>query len=97
LILQLGIVVGFVLRQRWAMIFGLFGYAAWFALQLDSWWRPYFFGGRIVGPNWYFAPIDGRPTPDAAHMVLHVTLLIVLLTGAWALWTDERAKNTSRP
>ncbi len=68
-VLQLAVAAGFAFRKRWAMGIGLTGYVAWLGLQLDSWWRPYLFGGRTVGPNWYFARsykflplIDQRPT-----------------------------------
>ena len=59
------------------MITGWLAYAVWLYLEVASWWRPYLFGGRSVGPNWYFAKtykflpqIDQRPTPDADHIVL---------------------------
>jgi hypothetical protein len=91
-VLQLAVAAGFALRRRWAMALGFVGYALWFALQLAGWWRPYLFGGRTVGPDWYFARtykflpvIDDRPTPDVAHVVLQISLLVVLITavGTW--------------
>jgi hypothetical protein len=100
LILQVGVAVSFALRRRWIMAAGLAGYAAWFVLQLESWWRPYLFGGRTVGPGWYFArtykilpKIGDRPTPDAAHMLLQLFLVLVLLSGGWALWKAKSVKR----
>jgi hypothetical protein len=97
-VLQLAIALGFAYRLRWAMAAGLAGYAAWLALQIDSWWRPYLFGGRRVGPNWWFArtykflpQIGDRPTPDAAHVVLQISLLLVIITGIIA-WRAARPK-----
>jgi hypothetical protein len=94
---QLAFAAGFAFRRRWLMAPALVGYAAWLALQLHSWWTPYLLGGRTVGPRWYFARtfkflpiIDHRPTPDAAHIVLQITLVLVLVTGnvAWRAVTN---------
>lgn len=102
-VLQLALAAGFASRRRWVMAPALAGYAAWLALQVYSWWKPYLLGGRTVGPNWYFAKtykflpvIDHRPTPDAAHVVLQVTLVLVLVTGV-AAWraTARKAATTS--
>ena len=85
------------------MAIGLAGYVAWLGLQLDSWWRPYLFGGRTVGPNWYFARtykflpmIDHRPTPDAAHVVLQLSLLLVIITAVQA-WRQVASKSGAGP
>ena len=101
LLLQLAFAIGFHFRRRWAMILGTAGYGAWFLLQLDSWWRPYLLGGRIVGPTWYFArtykflpQIDQRPTPDAAHILLQLLLLLVLIMAVHA-W--RKVARTSTP
>jgi hypothetical protein len=100
---QLAVAVGFWLCRRAAMGLGLAVYGSWMYLQIDSWWRPYVLGGRKVGPNWYFAKtykflpiIDSRPTPDAAHIVLQVLLLLVLVTGCLALWRVCTEKPTAR-
>jgi hypothetical protein len=100
---QLAFVVGFWLCSRAGMGLGLAAYGYWMYLQLDSWWRPYVFGGRTVGPNWYFArtykflpKIDSRPTPDAAHIVLQAMLLLVLVTGSLALWRVCAEKSKAR-
>jgi hypothetical protein len=102
--LQLAIAIGFFFHKRWAMAIGLAGYGAWLGLQLDSWWRPYLFGGRTVGPNWYFARtykflphMDHRPTPDAAHVVLQLCLLLVIITavGAWREVTTKSGAGTA--
>lgn len=97
---QLAIALGFWLRSRVAMGLGLAAYSGWMYLQIDSWWRPYLFGGRKVGPNWYFARtykflpmIDSRPTPDAAHVVLQLTLVLVLITGVLAFWYVVRQRS----
>jgi len=97
---QVGVAVAFAMRWRPVMAAGLAGYLAWFLLQLESWWRPYLFGGRIVGPRWYFArtykflpQIGQRPTPDAAHIVLQILLLLVIIAGirAWRATRPARA------
>jgi hypothetical protein len=100
-VLQVAFALAFVYRVRWAMALGLTSYVAWFALQIDSWWRPYLFGGRTVGPNWWFAhtykflpQIGNRPTPDAAHVVLQITLLLVIITGI-AAWRAARRTTTA--
>jgi hypothetical protein len=97
-VLQVAFALAFVYRLRWAMALGVAGYGAWLALQLHSWWRPYLFGGYRVGPNWWFArtskflpQIGNRPTPDAAHVVLQITLLLVIITGI-AAWRATRPK-----
>jgi hypothetical protein len=102
-VVQLAIAFGFWMSSRVAMGLGLASYAAWMYLQIDSWWRPYLFGGRKVGPHWYFArtykflpQIDSRPTPDAAHVVLQILLLAVLITGAVACYRAIRRVKTQR-
>lgn len=99
---QLAIALGFWMSSRVAMGLGLAAYAGWMYLQIDSWWRPYVFGGRIVGPRWYFArtlkflpQIDHRPTPDAAHVVLQILLAAVLITGVVALYRVIRRPGTT--
>ena len=103
IVVQLAVAVGFWLQSRVAMGLGLAAYSGWMYLQLDSWWRPYLFAGRQVGPHWYFArtykflpAIDGRPTPDAAHVVLQLTLVLVLVTGVMALYQVLR-RRAERP
>jgi hypothetical protein len=98
---QVGVAVAFAMRRRPAMAAGVAGYLAWFLLQLDSWWRPYLVGGRIVGPRWYFArtykflpQIGQRPTPDAAHIVLQILLLLVIIAGVRA-WRATRPAKAS--
>jgi len=91
-------------RQRLAlMCVGWAGYAFWLYLQIVSWWRPYLFGNRVVGPNWYFArtykflpQIDQRPTPDADHVVLQLLLLVVLVTAAIAIWRTASAARVAK-
>ncbi len=100
-VVQLAIAFGFWMSSRVAMGLGLAAYAVWMYLQIDSWWRPYLFGGRKVGPHWYFArtykflpQIDSRPTPDAAHGVLQILLLAVLITGVVAFYQVIRRPRT---
>jgi hypothetical protein len=91
-------------RQRLSlMLLGWLSYAFWFYLQIVSWWQPYLFAGRTVGPNWYFArtykflpQIDARPTPDADHVVLQILLLAVLVSGAIAIWHAFQAQRAAR-
>jgi hypothetical protein len=87
--------VAFWFARRWLalMVVGWAAYAWWLYLQIVSWWQPYLFGGRTVGPHWYFArtlkilpAIEGRPTPDANHMLLQLLLVAVLVSGAMAIW-----------
>ena len=88
-------------RQRVGlMIVGWLAYAVWLYLQIDSWWRPYLFGGRTVGPNWYFAKtykflpqIGERPTPDADHVLLQLLLLAVLVSAAVAIWRTTQSRG----
>ncbi len=92
-------------RQRLSlMVVGWLAYAVWLYLQIDSWWRPYLFGGRSVGPNWYFAKtykflpqIGERPTPDADHVVLQILLVAVLISAAIAIWRTARARRVTSP
>jgi hypothetical protein len=102
-VVQLAVALGFWVQSRVAIGLGLAAYSGWMYLQLDSWWRPYLFGGRKVGPHWYFArtykflpAIDSRPTPDAAHVVLQLTLVLVLVTGVMALYQVIR-RRAKRP
>jgi hypothetical protein len=91
------------LRQRVGlMVVGWLAYAVWLYLQIDSWWRPYLFGGRTVGRNWYFAKtykflpqIDQRPTPDADHAVLQLLLVAVLVSAAIAIWRTAMARRAT--
>jgi hypothetical protein len=96
-VVQLAVAFGFWISSRIAMGLGLAAYFGWMFLQIDSWWRPYLFGGRTVGPHWYFARtykflpiIDSRPTPDAAHVVLQILLAAVLITGVVAFYRVVR-------
>lgn len=92
-------------RQRVSlMVVGWLAYVVWLYLQVVSWWRPYLFGGRVVGPNWYFAKtykflpqIDQRPTPDADHVVLQILLLAVLVSAAIAIWQSMVAARAAKP
>jgi hypothetical protein len=101
---QVLIATWFVRQRLSLMMAGWMAYAVWLYLQIDSWWRPYLSGNRVVGPNWYFAKtykflpqIDARPTPDADHIVLQLLLVVVLITGGVAIWRSRssHAKNTS--
>lgn len=102
-VVQVGIAFGFWMSSRAAMGLGLAAYAGWMCLQIESWWKPYLFGGRKVGPHWYFArtykflpQIDSRPTPDAAHVVLQILLAAVLITGAVAFYRTVRRAGKQR-
>ncbi len=93
----------FVRQRLLLMCLGWASYAFWMYLQIVSWWRPYLFGNRVVGPNWYFAKtykflpqIDQRPTPDADHVVLQILLLGVLVTGAIAIWRSASAARVAK-
>ena len=99
---QLLIALGFFRGRLVLMCAGLAAYGIWFYLQVDSWWKPYLFGGRTVGPNWYFAhtykflpQIGDRPTPDANHIVLQLLLVGVLLSGGIAIF--RQWSSTARP
>ena len=97
--------VAFWFARRWLvlMVVGWAAYAYWLYLQIVSWWQPYLFGGRTVGPHWYFArtlkilpAIEGRPTPDANHMLLQLLLVAVLVSGAMAIWQTYAARRQAR-
>jgi hypothetical protein len=99
-IAQIAFAACFARGWRWPMATGLAGYTAWLILQVDSWWRPYLLGGRTVGPRWYFArtykflpQIDHRPTPDAAHVLLQILLLLVIIAGVRAWRATGAAKR----
>lgn len=101
---QLLLVLAFVRRSRAGMIAGLVAYAGWLVLQIESWWVPYLFGTRTVGPRWWFADtykflpqIDARPTPDANHIVLQFILVAVLVTGFGALRAVQRSQSVTGP
>ncbi len=88
-----GVIAVWYWRERLRlMCLGWASYAVWLYLQIVGWWQPYLFGGRTVGPNWYFAKtykflpqIGERPTPDACHIVLQILLVAVLITGTIAI------------
>ena len=91
----------FARRRLSLMIVGWMAYAVWLYLQIDSWWRPYLSGNRVVGPSWYFAKtykflpqIDARPTPDADHVVLQLLLVVVLITGGVAIWRSRFSRKS---
>jgi hypothetical protein len=103
-ILAAQILIAFCFARGWVWLMGLgwAAYATWLYLQVDTWWRPYLFGGRTVGPNWYFAKtykflpqIDARPTPDANHTVLQLLLVVVLVAGAVAIWRTTSAARAA--
>jgi len=100
---QLLVAFWYLRAWLWPMVVGWLAYAAWLGLQIDSWWRPYLFAGRTVGPNWYFAhtlkflpQIDERPTPDANHIVLQLLLVAVLVTGALAIRRAAAARRAAK-
>ena len=74
-------------RWFWLMWLGLFGYGAWAAMQVQSWWIPYFFGADqralhnqdVLGRTLKILPsFGGHPAPDAMHFVLDVLLFAVV-------------------
>ena len=102
LAVQLLIAFWYYRQWLWFMCLGWTSYVVWLYLQWAGWWQPYLFGGRVVGPNWYFAKtykflpqIDQRPTPDADHIVLELFLVGVLVSGGVAIWWTYRAKQAA--
>jgi hypothetical protein len=102
LVAQLAIAFLYARQWLWGMLLGWTAYAVWLYLQIVSWWKPYLFGNRVVGPNWYFArtykflpQIDSRPTPDADHVVLQVLLVAVLVCSAIAIWHVAAQRRSS--
>jgi hypothetical protein len=102
LAVQLLIAFWYYRQWLWLMCLGWMSYAVWLYLQWVGWWQPYLFGGRVVGPNWYFAKtykflpqIDQRPTPDADHVVLQLCLVAVLFSGGAAIWWTYRARKAA--
>ena len=100
LVIQACASVAFLARFLLGMLAGWVFYAVWLWLQLVGWWKPYLFGGRSVGPNWFFAhtykflpAIEQRPVPDANHVVLQFLIIVVLVTGAGAIWSLLRERR----
>lgn len=93
-VVTLLLAVGTARRTTIAMAIAIVGYAAWLALQLETWWVPYVAGAspgwqRIYsawfGRTFKFLPsIKDHPVPDASHVVLQLLLIaaIVLTTQA---------------
>ena len=97
---QLLIGYWFIRGRPGLMCTGWTAYGIWFFMQVDNWWKPYLFGGRTVGPNWYFAhtykflpQVGDRPTPDANHIVLQLLLVGVLLSSGVAIWRKWKSKS----
>jgi hypothetical protein len=74
----------------------------WMVLQVRSWWVPYFRGyspqrlrvyQQFFGQTYRFkflpATGDHLP-PDAMHVVLQLLLLVVLISGVFALFERRR-------
>jgi len=96
-------------RNRFAMGVAVAVYAVWLALQIQTWWVPYFFGGsaswRRVYAFWFarttrFLPAIGdHPVPDAAHCLLQVLLLValVLTIRQWLIIRSSTASELRQP
>ncbi|ACZ40584.1 hypothetical protein [Sphaerobacter thermophilus] len=88
------IALGFALRIPLLMLVGTVYSYVWLLLQIRQWWIPYLFGSTPLHRafDWYtahgydqtvrFLPvIEGRPVPDAQHVVLELlSLLVVIVT-----------------
>ena len=82
-------------RQRMyaLMWLTLAGYAGWGLAQADRWWTPYLFGpsGTEVAPGprtpvlSVLPSFPGHPAPDALHVILHLLLAAVIVSGAVGL------------
>jgi hypothetical protein len=103
LLVQAVVIWAFLRRTLWLMVAGWGFYAVWLWLQVVTWWKPYLFGGRRVGPNWWFArtykflpAIDQRPVPDANHVVLQLLILVVLAIAGVAIVSVVRAGASRR-
>lgn len=82
--------LAFRLGWRWAMVF-FAGYAwVWLGIQVWNWWVPYLFGGeRSFLPEYErtlhpLPPINGRPGPNAEHLVLQLLSLVMALSMTMA-------------
>ena len=94
-IAMLALAAGTLARKRAVMALAVLGYGVWLALQIQTWWVPYFFG---ASPRWariysiwfgrtvkFLPAIGDHPIPDACHVVLHVLLIAAGLLTARAL------------
>jgi hypothetical protein len=95
-------ILAFWNRWLWLMWAGLVGYAAWAALQIQSWWIPWIFGADQRAVNntkalaktyKIFRSSLGHPAPDGMHFVLDLILFAVLGTLAIGLFQIPRRQH----
>jgi hypothetical protein len=90
--------VAFAVGIRPLMLVGMVHSYIWLALQVRQWWLPYLFGATPLHRDlsWYEAGgysetlripplINGRPVPDAQHVVLELISLGVVLATTIAV------------
>lgn len=88
---------------RWLMLIGTGHIVVWLALQLRQWWLPYLLGPTPIHRDfsWHAAHgydrtlkllpvVEGRPVPDAQHLVLQLISLVVMRASSRALWLTMR-------
>jgi hypothetical protein len=86
-------------RWPWLMWLGLFGYAVWTVLQIQSWWIPYIFGAdpralhnqKFLERTIKILPsFPNHPAPDGMHFVLDILLFAVVAFTAVGLFKLRR-------
>lgn len=95
-VLGLVVIAGTARRVKWIMVMASAFYGVWLALQIQTWWVPYFTGASEswmkVYEVWFtktykFLPsIGANPIPDANHTVLTVLILGALISTMVALF-----------
>lgn len=100
-VLMLALIAGTLARFRWALGVAVLGLVAWFALQVQTWWIPYFTGGtpqwQRVYAKWFANNVrilpdwSDHPVPDAAHTLLHI-FIVLALWASWRAWRNS-ARN----
>ena len=75
----------------WLMWVGTVGYAAWFYLQIQTWWVPYLFGAsdrwqeiyhRVFAHSTKILPSFGNHlAPDAMHLTIQLFLFVIVTSS----------------
>jgi hypothetical protein len=89
-------------RITWLVWIGLLGYAAWLALEIQTWWIAYIFGAsdawlkiyqRVFSQSTKILPSFGRHlAPDGMHLFLQLLLAVIVISTSLALVELSRAK-----
>jgi hypothetical protein len=92
-------------RWTWLMWLGVFGYTAWFYLQVQPWWVPYIFGAtdqwqktyhRVFAHSTKILPSFGSHlAPDGMHLVIQLFLSVIITTLIVGLVQIRRSKKVA--